>query len=358
MDYKKIDPVLIKRLKNFTSDKQIRLMEVCGTHTVAIHRFGIHKLLPECVKLVSGPGCPVCVTPNSYIDEAVFLARKGCKITTFGDMIKVPGSKASPTDKLRCSLDRERAEGNDIKIVYSAMDALKIAEETDKEVVFLSVGFETTTPGVAITVKKAMKNNVKNFSVLTSNKIVPPALAALIDDQSKIDGFLLPGHVSTVLGRTGYNFMEKLNVSSVIAGFEPLDLVSSILILLSLIQKGDTTVVNNYKRAVREDGNKTARNIINEIFDTDDVEWRGIGVIPGSGLSLRDEFKQWDTRSKFKIEINNVYDNTGCRCGEVLKGLIDPPECQLFRKICHPDNPVGPCMVSQEGSCSAWYWYG
>ncbi len=358
MNYKKIDPVLIDQLKNFSSEKQIRIMEVCGTHTVAIHRFGIHKLLPECVKLVSGPGCPVCVTPDSYIDEAVFLARSGCKITTFGDMIKVPGSKTNPEDSTRCSLDRERAAGNDIKIVYSPMDALKIAENTDKEVVFLSVGFETTIPGIAVTVKKAKEKNITNFSVLTSNKIVPPALSALIDDQSMIDGFLLPGHVSTVLGRTGYSFMEKLKVSSVIAGFDPLDLVSSILLLLSLIKKEDYTVVNNYQRAVREDGNPVARKIIDEIFRADEVEWRGIGVIPGSGLSLRDEYKAWDARHKFDIKIDNVYDNTGCRCGEVLKGLIDPPECQMFRKICHPDNPVGPCMVSQEGSCSAWYWYG
>jgi len=325
-------------------------MEVCGTHTVSIHRFGIQKLLPENVKLVSGPGCPVCVTPDSYIDEAVFLARQGYKIVTFGDMIRVPGSQSS--------LEKERAQGHDIKIIYSPLDALKTAENTNKDVVFLAVGFETTIPGIAVTTMQAKQKGIRNFFLLTANRIVPPALTALVRDDSRLNGFILPGHVSTVLGKTGYKFLEELRIPGVIAGFEPVDIISSIVLLLNLIREKRVEIVNNYKRVVRDDGNPKSRALIDSVFEETDAEWRGIGEIAQSGLTLKKEYKNFDIRKKLEIKVPESKGNSGCRCGDVLRGWIDPPECGLFGKTCTPDTPIGPCMVSSEGSCSAWYKYG
>ena len=325
-------------------------MEVCGTHTVAIHRYGIHRLLPQNVKLVSGPGCPVCVTPDSYIDEAVFLARQGFVIATFGDMIKVPGNESS--------LEKERAKGHDIKIIYSPMDALQMAETSEKEVVFLSVGFETTTPGIAVTVMQAAAKGVRNFFVLTANRLVPPALTVLIQGDAKIDGFLLPGHVSTMLGKKGYDFLEDLDVPGVISGFEPVDMVSSITCLLDLIRDNEAKVVNNYKRVVRDEGNPKSNALVDSVFEAVDAEWRGIGNIPQSGLQLKKEYQTLDIRHKIEIKTVKKERHSGCRCGEVLKGLIDPPQCPLFKTKCSPESPIGPCMVSSEGSCSAWYKYG
>lgn len=325
-------------------------MEVCGTHTVAIHRYGIHKLLPEGVKLVSGPGCPVCVTPDVYIDEAVVLARQGFVITTFGDMIKVPGTESS--------LEKERADGRDIRIVYSPLDALKMARETEKQVVFLSVGFETTTPGIAVTVLEARKQGITNFTVLAANRLVPPALTTLIEAEAQIDGFLLPGHVSTMLGRVGYRFLEKLGVPGVISGFEPVDMVASVIMLLSLIQEKKSVVLNNYTRVVPEEGNPKSNAMVASVFEEEDAEWRGLGVMKMSGLKLRKEFEDIDIRSRVDIKTEQKDRKTPCRCGDVLRGVIDPPECPMFAKQCNPENPVGPCMVSSEGSCSAWYKYG
>lgn len=350
VNFKKVDKSLIEKLKKIGFDRQIRIMEVCGTHTVSIHKYGIHKLLPESVKLISGPGCPVCVTPNSFIDDAVFLARNDIIITTFGDMIKVPGGDSS--------LEKERAEGHEIKVVYSPLDSLNVAQNTDKEVVFLSVGFETTVPGIAIAVEQAHSQKLANFSILPGNKVIPPAMTALIESGSQVDGFILPGHVSTILGKQGYDFMKRYGVPGVIAGFEPLDLVSSILILLELIKAGKAEIVNNYKRVVRDEGNPKSLAIIHEVFEEADSEWRGLGEIPESGLELNEKYKEFDVRRRIEIDIEKSQPNPACRCGDVLKGLIDPPECTLFKTVCHPDNPVGPCMVSSEGSCSAWYWYG
>jgi hydrogenase expression/formation protein HypD len=348
--YRKVDEELINRLKALDSDRPAKIMEVCGTHTVAIHRYGIQKLLPRNVKLVSGPGCPVCVTPDTYIDEAVFLARQGFLITTFGDMIRVPGTHSS--------LEKERAQGRDIKIVYSPLDALQAAETSARDVVFLAVGFETTIPGIAVTAMQAKERGVGNFYLLTANRLIPPAMTALIRDDSQIDGFILPGHVSTVLGKNGYAFMEDLHVPGVITGFEPVDIVSSIIMLLHLIREDSAKVVNNYKRAVRDEGNPRSQSLINTVFEETDAGWRGIGVIPKSGLTLKEEYASLDIRKKIEIKTEKSTRPSGCRCGEVLKGRIDPPECPLFGSRCTPDSPIGPCMVSTEGSCSAWYKYG
>ncbi|NIM10887.1 MAG: hydrogenase formation protein HypD [Candidatus Aminicenantes bacterium] len=348
--YRKVDQELVDQLKAFAFDRLVKIMEVCGTHTVAIHRFGIQRLLPESVKLVSGPGCPVCVTPDTFIDEAVFLAREGFLIATFGDMIRVPGTHSS--------LEKERAQGHDIKIVYSPLDALRVAETSKRDVVFLSVGFETTIPGIAVTVMQAKERGIDNFFLLTANRLIPPAMTALIQEDSQLNGFILPGHVSTVLGKTGYDFMEALNVPGVISGFEPVDIVSSIIVLLRLIRETKAQVVNNYKRAVRDEGNPKSQSLINTVFAETDAEWRGIGVIPKSGLQLREKYAGLDIRNKIEIKTEGGKRPSGCRCGDVLKGRIDPPECPLFGSKCTPDSPIGPCMVSSEGSCSAWYKYG
>jgi hydrogenase expression/formation protein HypD len=348
--YRKVDEKLVEQLSAFTFDRQVKIMEVCGTHTVSIHRFGIQRLLPEGVKLVSGPGCPVCVTPDTFIDEAVFLARQGFLIATFGDMIRVPGTHSS--------LEKERAQGHEIKIVYSPLDALQAAETSKKDVVFLSVGFETTVPGIAVTVMQAKEKGIDNFYLLTANRVIPPAMTALVQEDSRLDGFILPGHVSTVLGKVGYAFMKDLGVPGVITGFEPLDIVSSVILLLKLIRENNPHVVNNYKRAVRDEGNPRSVSLIGRVFEEEDAEWRGIGVIGKSGLRLREEYARLDIRNKVQIKTEKAKRHSGCRCGEVLKGRIDPPECPLFGNKCTPDSPIGPCMVSSEGSCSAWYKYG
>jgi hydrogenase expression/formation protein HypD len=350
--YRIVDEAQVERLKELSFDRQepIKIMEVCGTHTVSIHRFGVQKLLPAGVKLVSGPGCPVCVTPDRYIDEAVYLARQGYVIATFGDMIRVPGS--------RSSLQKERANGHEIKIVYSPLDALQYAENTGKKVVFLSVGFETTTPGIAVTAIQAKQRKIDNFFILTANRLVPPAMTALIQEDSQLNGFLLPGHVSTVLGVVGYDFMRPLNVPGVICGFEPVDIVTSIIQLLELIKEEKFDIINNYRRVVRNEGNPKSIELVNTVFEVTDAEWRGIGSIPESGLKLKKEYETIDVKNHIDIKIEKSPGYTGCQCGDVLKGRIDPPDCKLFKTKCTPDNPIGPCMVSSEGSCAAWFKYG
>jgi hydrogenase expression/formation protein HypD len=348
--FRHVRPGQVDALKTFAFPETVKIMEVCGTHTVSIHRYGVHRLLPGSVKLVSGPGCPVCVTPDTYIDEAVFLARQGFLIATFGDMVKVPGTESS--------LEYERAQGHEIKIVYSPLDALRLAENTDKEVVFLSVGFETTTPGIAVAVKEASERGIKNFSLLAANRLVPPALITLIKAKAQIHGFLLPGHVSTMLGKIGYDFLEELEVPGVISGFEPVDMVDSIILLLNLIKEKKGEVVNNYKRVVRDEGNPKSNALVYSVFEETDAEWRGIGMMEKSGLKLRPEYSHLDARNRIDIKTPERKQRTGCKCGEVLKGVLDPPDCPLFKTQCHPENPIGPCMVSSEGSCSAWYKYG
>jgi hydrogenase expression/formation protein HypD len=341
---------LAERLRAFPARPGTKIMEVCGTHTVAIRRFGLQRLLPPGVKLVSGPGCPVCVTPDRFIDEAVALARQGVVITSFGDMLRVPGS--------RSSLEEERAAGADIRAVYSPLDALQIAATSKKETVFLAVGFETTVPTIAAVAMKALKNKVANFSLLTALRLVPPALKALIGGDTRLSGFLLPGHVSAVIGKHAYDFLIPLGMPGVISGFTAEDIISSLLLLLEMHNKDIYKIMNNYPRAVRDNGNEKSRAIMAEVFASVDAEWRGLGAIPASGLGLRPAFAVLDARTRFTIRPDSAPLRRGCRCGDVLRGLIDPPACPLFNKTCRPDRPLGPCMVSTEGSCSAWVTYG
>jgi hydrogenase expression/formation protein HypD len=341
---------LAERLSDFPARPDVKIMEVCGTHTVAIRRFGLQRLLPAGVKLVSGPGCPVCVTPDSYINEAVALARQGAVITSFGDMLRVPGS--------RSSLEKERAAGADIRAVYSPLDALKIAANTKKETVFLAVGFETTAPTIAAAALKALENKITNFSLLTALRLVPPALQALIAADTRLSGFLLPGHVSAIIGRQAYDFLMKHRLPGVISGFSAEDIISSLLMLLDMHNKDIYNIINNYSRVVRDCGNEKSRAVLAEVFQPEDAEWRGLGFIAGSGLELKPAYAVLDSRRRFSIKTESARPRRGCRCGDVLRGLIDPPACPLFNKACRPDQPLGPCMVSAEGSCSAWVTYG
>ncbi len=342
---------LAKRLQGMKFRQEVKIMEVCGTHTMQIHRFGIHQMLPEGVRLISGPGCPVCVTPNEYIDFAVELAKAGYTVATFGDMIRVPGSYSS--------LEKARAEGGDVRVVYSPMDAYEIAKEKGRAVIFLAIGFETTAPSIAATIMRAEKEGVENFYILSGGKLVPPALKALsADPQLRISGYLLPGHVSVILGRRDYLFLEDLGIPGVISGFEPTDILQSIIILLELIREGRAEVVNNYPRAVREEGNSRAKGMMWEVFSSGDSRWRGLDLIPESGLFLREKYGKRDGFVVFDVKPPKPKENPACRCGDVLKGLINPPDCPLFAKVCTPENPIGPCMVSSEGSCSAWYKFG
>lgn len=344
---------LISAIKKI-SKKSVNLMEVCGTHTVAISRSGIRNLMPENINLLSGPGCPVCVTSQEDIDKIISLSKKeNFIITTFGDMMKVPGSYSS--------LYKEKSEGKDIRVVYSAMDSLKIAEENkDKNVVFLGVGFETTSPTIAVSILEAKKRGLKNFYIFCSHKLIPPAMKGLLDSgEVRIDGFICPGHVSTIIGSKPYEFIAKdYKIPSVITGFEPLDILQAIYILITQIENNKQEVEIQYKRVVKAEGNEKAKELLNEVFEEDDVQWRGLGTIPSSGLKLRKEFENFDVEKNFEIKINKVKEIKNCQCGEILKGIKLPNQCKLFAKVCSPENPVGPCMVSSEGACSAYYRFG
>jgi len=344
---------IIKKLinsieKNFMLiGRRIKLMEVCGTHTMNIGRFGLRKLLPEGIELLSGPGCPVCVTPPEFITAAIELAgAKDLIITTFGDMIKVPNSKGQSLKNI---------PANKVKIVYSPEEALKFAAgDSSVNVVFLGVGFETTAPLVAQTIKKAALERINNFYCFSAHKLVPPALKQLCSVDNSIDGFLLPGHVSVVIGEKGY---EGLGVRGAITGFEPADILYGINTLLKQIITGRHKVENCYKRAVQPSGNKIMTEVLNEVFEVQDTSWRGIGIIPSSGFFLKEKYKKFDAALKFNINIKLEKDNNACSCAEILQGKKKPFECVLFGKRCSPENPVGPCMVSSEGACSAYYKY-
>ena len=326
-----------------------RIMEVCGTHTHEIFRQGIRRILSPKINLISGPGCPVCVTPVSFIDEAVFLAlEKGCTITTFGDLVRVPGSKMS--------LAGARAKGAKIKVVYAPFDAVKIAQENPEEqVVFLSVGFETTTPSDVIAVKKAMTAGLKNFSILTANKTMPGAYEAM---GKSCDAFLYPGHVHAITGTQICKDMCDKGVSGVIAGFTGSELLTALAVAVRKFGEGKPFFVNCYPRVVKDEGSPAAVAMVDRFMEPCDAEWRGIGTIPMSGMQLRDEYAEFDARKKYNVpEIKPEY-KTACRCGDVLQGKITPNQCPLFGKACNPDHPVGACMVSDEGACSAFYMYG
>jgi hydrogenase expression/formation protein HypD len=333
--------------------RDVTFMEVCGTHTMAVSRSGLRSLLPDNVRLISGPGCPVCVTDTNYIDAAIELARRpGVIVTTFGDLVRVPGSESS--------LERERAAGAQVRVVYSPADAVALARQNpDKQIVFLGVGFETTAPTVAWTIKKAAEEGLANYSVLCAHKTMPHAMEALLKDQEvKIDGFICPGHVSVITGAQLYRFIpEKYGIPCVVTGFEPGDVLQCIVMLLEQIVAGKATVEVQYTRSVTEHGNPAAQRLLAEIFEESDAGWRGIGVIPHSGLAMRPEFARWDAAKAHGIQFRDAKPHPGCRCGDVLRGVIRPTQCKLFAKACTPTNPFGPCMVSSEGACAAAYKY-
>lgn len=331
----------------------IKLMEVCGTHTMSIHRYGIRQSLPSNIQLLSGPGCPVCVTPNDYIDKAIAYARKpDVIITSFGDMIRVPGSTTS--------LEKIKAEGGDVRIVYSTLDALDLAKTNpDKKVIFLGVGFETTAPTIAAAIVAAGREGLSNFFVLCAHKVIPPALKALaLNPALQLDGFLCPAHVSAIIGIHPYEFLVKnYGKGCVIAGFEPLDILQGVIMLLEQKIKQEFKVENEYYRVVQSEGNKKVLRLLDDVFQPVDSEWRGIGKIPGSGLKIKKEFQNFDIEVQYPVIPEPAIEPAGCLCGEVLQGIITPEECPLFGTACTPETPVGACMVSSEGSCAAFYKY-
>jgi hydrogenase expression/formation protein HypD len=338
-----------KALQNI-APKSLSVMEVCGTHTVSIFRSGIRSLLPPGYRLVSGPGCPVCVTDQGEIDTALSLLETGAVLTAYGDMFRVPGASGS--------LSSKRGEGLDARVATSAMDALLLAEQKpDREVVFLAVGFETTAPATAAMILEARRRKIRNLSVLSFHKRTPPALELLASDQDlSLSGFLLPGHVSVILGHEPFRFLaEEKGIPAVIAGFEPDQILSGLIDLALQQRKGIAKLHSVYGRAVRPEGNPKAREIMDEVFENRSASWRGIGEIPSSGLALREEFAAFDAEKKFSLKPLPGKPHPGCRCGEILTGRITPPECPLFRTHCTPVSPVGPCMVSGEGTCGAYF---
>mgnify|MGYP000203409611 CR=1 FL=1 len=330
------------------------LMEVCGTHTVALFRSGVRALLGDCVTLLSGPGCPVCVTPADIVDRAAAYAKTpGVTVATYGDMMRVPGSRGS--------LDQARAAGGQVRVVYSPSDALALAAKNpDMRVVFLGVGFETTAPAAAAAVLHARRDGLDNFMVLNAHKLIPPALHALAAMPGlKLDGLICPGHVSAIIGLGPYREVTgKHNLPCVVTGFEPLDLLQGILMLLEQKARGEAAVENQYARAVRPQGNPRARDILFQVFEPVDAVWRGLGAVPGGGMAFREEFDAFDAAARIPLDIGPAPDPPGCRCAAVLVAAVKPPECPLFANRCAPDHPVGPCMVSSEGACAAHYKYG
>ena len=334
--------------------RPVRIMEVCGTHTVTACRSGLRALLPENLKLLSGPGCPVCVTPSAYIDQAILLSRQpDVVLATFGDLLRVPGSLGT--------LEFAKAKGAEVNVVYSALDALETADKKkDKKTVFLGVGFETTAPGIAWTVRMAAEKGMSNFNVLGALKTMPYAMAALLNaGDVGIDGFICPGHVSAIIGTRPYEFIcRQYHLPCVIAGFEPFDMVLAIEKLLDQIVFKRAEVQNEYHRSVSEEGNRKAKHLIEDTFDPVDVEWRGLGIVPKSGLKLKGEYRNYDAMLCFpSFDVPVVVNRPECLCGEVLRGRVTPDECPLFGNECTPSVPFGACMVSSEGTCAAYYKY-
>ena len=356
-EFRQKEPVrgLIKKIKQLAADikKEISLMEVCGTHTMAVFRYGIKALLPQNLHLLSGPGCPVCVTANDYIDKAIAYAHQDKTIlVTFGDMMKVPGP--------RSSLTQETSEGAQMRVVYSSLQALEIARKNPSyRVIFLGIGFETTAPTVAASILMASEEKISNYLILSGHKIMPPAMRALVENhQIRIDGFLCPGHVSAITGSKIYEFLAReYRIPCVVAGFEPLDILESIRLLLSQIRSGQARVENEYRRAVTYEGNLKAQQLMEKVFSKQSASWRGIGKIPQSGLKIRKNYASFDVEAQFPIKIKESKDYPGCICGDILRGLKTPPDCSLFKKVCSPSRPLGACMVSSEGTCAAYYKY-
>jgi hydrogenase expression/formation protein HypD len=333
-------------------DEEIVLMEVCGTHTMNIHRHGVRDLFPKNVRLISGPGCPVCVTPRSGIDAAIAYAREPHVIVaTFGDMVRVPGSSSS--------LEKERAGGADVRIVYSPLDSLSFARDNrSKDIIFMGIGFETTSPAIAQTVLKAREEGLTNFKVLALGKLIPPAMELLVaDPRLRIRGFLAAAHVTTIIGLKPYEPIAARGIAVVVAGFEPADILAGVRALLKQISEGRSAVENEYSRVARPGGNPLALETLYRVFEPVDSEWLGLGEIPQSGIRIREELSDFDAERAHPVQVEPTRTETGCRCGEVLMGLIEPPDCALFATVCTPSSPEGACMVSSEGTCAAYYKY-
>ncbi len=352
-EYRKKELILSVASKlKLVSVKEIVLMEVCGGHTMAIHRFGLTSLLPPTIRLISGPGCPVCVSSQSFIDKAMAYSKiPGVIITTYGDLIRVPGSTTS--------LEKERANGSDVRIVYSVLESLEIARSNSgKKVVFLGIGFETTAPLTAAAILEAKKAKITNFFVLSAHKIMPPVMKALVSEGVKIDGFIAPGHVSAITGTAIYNDLVTVcRLGVVVSGFEPVDMMQAILMLTEQVESGNPAVEVQYQRVVQKEGNKVAQKILDDVFEFRDDSWRGLGVIPLSGLKIRDELSEFDAECQFQVEVPESTEPKGCICGQILRGLKTPVDCPLFGKKCTPSDPVGACMVSGEGTCATYYKY-
>ena len=335
--------------------RPLKIMEVCGGHTHTIYKHGIEDVLPRNIDLIHGPGCPVCVLPMGRVDDAIAIARTdGVIFTTFGDMMRVPGSKGSLLDV--------KAEGADVRFVYSPLDALKLARQNpDREVVFFAIGFETTAPSTAITLQRAQAEGIKNFSVFCNHVTIIPAMKAILDSPGlRLDGFIGPGHVSMVIGMRPYTFVARDHRKPVvISGFEPLDIIQSVLMIVRQIEEGRAAIENQYARVVRPEGNVKALEAMARTMELRPFfEWRGLGFITHSALKLRREYAAWDAELRFEVPGIRVADPKACQCGEVLKGVIKPWECRVFGTACTPETPIGTCMVSSEGACAAYFNYG
>ena len=344
------DPVLtqliVSKIKDLVPKAHVKFCHVCGTHEFAITRFGLRSLLPPAIEVIAGPGCPVCVVPAGEIDEAIWFTQHGLTVMTFGDMLRVPGTKMSLSDA--------KATGGDVRIVYSVTDAVKMAmKEPDKNFVFFAIGFETTAPTVAAEI---LRGPPENLSFLTSHRLIPPAMKLLLGiNDIQIDGFICPGHVATIIGADAFSiFPETHNMPTVVAGFEPMDILMAILMLLKQMKYG-ARLDNEYARSVTKEGNVKAQGILKEVFDVVDGGWRGIGSIPSSAYRLKSEFADCDARLRYNIEIEPARDMVpGCSCHLVILGKINPSSCPMFLKVCRPEHPLGPCMVSHEGTCNIW----
>ena len=336
------------------STKRVKLMEFCGGHTTSIAKHGIRQLLPSTIEMLSGPGCPVCVTTNADLDKAIALAQlPNVIVASFGDMIKVPAS--------RSSLQQVKANGGDVRIVYSTQDALEIARHNpSKSIVFVGIGFETTAPTVAASVLQAEQWGIDNYYVLSQHKLCPPVMKALLNSEEvRLDGIVCPGHVSAVIGSHPYEFIPRdYGIACVVSGFEPLDILLCVDMLIAQIESGDPKVEVAYRRGVKPEGNRVALGLLHRVFEVADGDWRGIGTIPGSGLKLRKKYQRYDAEHVFQFSPGEPVEPTGCICGDILRGVKTSVECMLFRTVCNPEYPVGPCMVSSEGSCAAHYQYG
>jgi hydrogenase expression/formation protein HypD len=345
---KNLSKEIVKRIEELA--RPVKIMHVCGSHEHTIMQHGIRSMLPPEVEIVAGPGCPVCCVPAREVEECLFLAKQGVTIATFGDMLRVPGGTGS--------LAEAKADGADVRVVYGVNNAVEMAQKTDREMVFMAAGFETTAPTTA---SEIVSNPPENFSVLSCHRLIPPALKFLIESgEVNLDALIEPGHVSTIIGTRPYQiFSDKYHIPQVVAGFNPMDVLISIYLILKQLNEGKSEVQNEYKRAVREEGNIKAQRLLNEVFYITSREWRGFPNIPDSILEIKDEFAHVNAREKFDIKVENIPEVvTGCICGPILRGVARPEDCKLFKNECNPSNPIGACMVSKEGTCNIAYRYG